>query len=153
MRRVWLLLLTVLVVGLDQASKAAVAAHLAPGERVHLLGPLALHRLTNTGLAFGVLAGIALYVVVALAALTFVLLLFQLPRGRLALCGAGLLLGGGASNLVDRLRLGAVSDFLQPGAWPAFNLADACVVSGSLLLALTLLRALPADESGSQGRG
>ena len=53
----------------------------------------------------------------------------------------GLLIGGSASNLIDRVRLGHVTDFIDLGFWPAFNLADAFIVSGVVILLVALLAA------------
>jgi signal peptidase II len=52
----------------------------------------------------------------------------------------GLILGGIVGNLIDRLRLGAVTDFISVGWWPTFNIADSAVVVGAILFAYSLLR-------------
>jgi signal peptidase II len=131
------LLVAAAVVVLDQLTKAVVRAHLQLDERVHLIGPLAFHHVANRGLAFGFLTGATVWVPLAALVLVAVPLLGG-ERSRLGVVGAGLLLGGGLSNLLDRLRLGAVVDFIQPFSWPAFNLADTCVVVGVGLFAWSL---------------
>ncbi len=138
------LLPAVVLLAADQVSKALVTARLAPGASMPLLPGLpypALTRVLNTGTAFGLLAGSAGLLVPLTAALLAALALFLTSRaaglrlGPAGLAGAGLLLGGAAGNLVDRLRLGGVVDFVDLGFWPVFNLADVGVVAGALLLA------------------
>ena len=89
----------------------------------------------NTGVAFGALGGAGLIVAILIG------LVARAPdrllRGATATCRwlwlpVGLLLGGALGNLVDRAREGAVIDFIDPVAWPAFNVADACIVVGVL---------------------
>ena len=64
--------------------------------------------------------------------------------------GLGLVLGGSVSNLVDRVHLGAVTDFLDVGFWPAFNLADTFIVVGVAVLLATLFAA---DRNDARRRG
>jgi len=131
-----------LVVVLDQAAKAAIEAHLLPGETVEVLGPLELTLSHNTGIAFGLAGGggVGLVLVAALA-LGVIAYVFSRDPGRPGVwIAAGLLAGGALGNLVDRVRAGAVTDYIQVGSWPAFNLADVAVTCGVLLLALTYLR-------------
>jgi signal peptidase II len=143
-RRAWLLAvaLCLLVVALDQSAKALVEARLIPGEHVHVLGPLDLTLAHNSGVAFGLAGGggIAL-VALVLAALVFVAALFARDPGRPWMWVAvGLLAGGALGNLIDRVRAGAVTDFVDVPSWPPFNLADVAVVIGVAVLALSYLR-------------
>lgn len=108
-----------------------------------IAGVLAFHGTRNTGMAFGWLAGGTALLTVFGAAVCLGLLLY-LRRKRLSrLCqyGAGLLLGGAAGNLLDRLFLGYVIDFIDPVFlhWFIFNLADAGVTCGAALIAIELL--------------
>ena len=124
------------VVGLDQATKQLVVSSLGRGESVDVLPGLELTNTRNRGVAFGALEGSGA-VVGALIAVALVLLLayFALhARHRLLWLPVGMLLGGALGNLIDRAREGAVIDFLDPVAWPAFNLADSSIVVGVLLL-------------------
>ena len=139
-RRAWLLAgaLCLLVVALDQGAKALVEARLAPGEHVHVLGPLDLTLAHNSGVAFGLASGggIAL-VVLVLAALGFVGALFARDPARPWMWVAvGLLAGGALGNLIDRVRADAVTDFVDVLSWPPFNLADAAITLGVVVLAL-----------------
>lgn len=136
-----------LVVVVDQASKAAVEAHLLLGERVEVLGPLELTLSHNSGVAFGLAAGGGVgLVLLTAAALGVVAVVFaRNPTRPLMWVAAGLLAGGALGNLADRIRAGAVTDYILVGSWPAFNLADAAVTCGVLLLAFSFLR-----EEGSK---
>lgn len=134
--------LCLLVLGLDQASKAVVEDHVAIGERVDVLGPLKLTLAHNEGVAFGLAGGGgAALVAVTLAALAFVLYLFARNPARAWMwLPTGLLAGGALGNLVDRVRAGAVTDFVDLPSWPPFNLADAAITLGVILLILIYLR-------------
>jgi signal peptidase II len=139
--------LTGLVVVLDQAAKALVEANLLPGETVEVLGPLEITLSHNSGVAFGLASGggVRLVVLVGLA-LAVVAYLFARDPTRWGMwVAAGLLAGGALGNLADRVRADAVTDYIQIGAWPAFNLADVAVTAGVILLALSYLR-----EGGSK---
>ncbi len=131
-----------LVVVCDQAAKAAIEAHLAPGERVGVLGPLELTLSHNNGVAFGLAAGGGTgLVLLTAAALGVVAGVFaRNPTRPWMWVAAGLLAGGALGNLADRIRAGAVTDYVLVGNWPAFNLADAAITCGVLLLALSFLR-------------
>lgn len=130
-----------LVVVLDQAAKAAVEAHLVPGQDVAVFGPLELTLSHNSGVAFGLAAGGGLRLVLLTAlALGVVGYVFSRdPTRRWTWVAAGLLAGGALGNLADRVRADAVTDYIQVGSWPAFNLADVAVTAGVLLLALSYL--------------
>jgi signal peptidase II len=125
-----------LVVVLDQATKQLAATRIAPGEQVAVVPGLGFTNTRNTGVAFGALEGGGL-VVAILIGLSLALLLgyFVANRDKPWLwLPVGLLLGGALGNLADRARAGAVIDFIDPVAWPAFNLADTCIVVGVVVL-------------------
>ncbi len=134
--------LAALVVAIDQAVKAAVVATVPLGESIRLIPGLALTHVRNTGVAFGVLANSGLPVAV-LSALALVALVgyFAAHAGRPGLwLPVGLLVGGALGNLADRAREGAVIDFVDPVAWPAFNVADSCIVLGIASMVLVVER-------------
>lgn len=116
---------------------------LALGERIPLLPWLALTHLHNRGIAFSLLDTVS-WVLPAGIALTLLFLLFynkaQWMRAPLAPWAIALLAGGAIGNLLDRLRVGAVVDYVDLAVWPVFNLADVAVTLGAGLLLLTLLR-------------
>jgi signal peptidase II len=125
-----------LVVAVDQATKYLAATHIARGDEVSVFPGLELTNTRNTGVAFGALEGGGLIVAV-LIGLSLALLVgyfaANLDKPWLWL-PVGMLLGGALGNLADRAREGAVIDFIDPVRWPAFNVADSCIVVGVLLL-------------------
>ena len=128
-------LVLIVVAALDQASKAAVLASLAPGEPESVFFGLELSLSRNTGIAFGALAGAGGWLIGGLVAIAigFLLVFFAARADRpLLWLPVGLVLGGAAGNLIDRARNGAVTDFIDPVLWPAFNLADMAIVLGVL---------------------
>jgi len=124
------------VVALDQATKQLAVASIARGDQVNVFFGLDFTNTRNTGVAFGAFQGGGPLVSI-LIGLSLALLLgfFAVNRERPWLwLPVGLLLGGALGNLADRARVGAVIDFVDPVAWPAFNLADASIVIGVLAL-------------------
>jgi signal peptidase II len=131
-----------LLVAVDQASKAAIEANLVPGEKVESLGPLVLTLSHNTGVAFGIAGGGGSAVIIStLAALSLIVFLFwRDPQRPWMWVAVGLLAGGALGNLADRVRDGAVIDFIDLPLWPPFNLADIAITVGVALLAFLYLR-------------
>jgi signal peptidase II len=142
--------LCALVVILDQAAKAAIEANLVPSEEVEVLGPIALTLAHNDGIAFGLASGGgAVLVALTTAALVFVTVLFaRNPDRRGMWVAVGLLAGGALGNLIDRIRTGEVTDYLDVLSWPPFNLADVAITLGVFVLALSYL-----SEDGTEGKG
>lgn len=124
------------VVAIDQATKQLAASNIERGDQVDVFFGLDLTNTRNTGVAFGALEGAGLLVAVLIGvSLTALIVYFLVHRDMpLLWLPVGLLLGGALGNLADRAREGAVIDFIDPVAWPAFNLADACIVVGVLML-------------------
>jgi signal peptidase II len=153
--RAWLLAGAVALVTIvcDQVAKAAVRSSLELGERVDLIFGIDLTRVTNSGIAFGLFDdGGALVPVITAAALLAVIVWFALAPDRPGLwLAVGLLTGGALGNLVDRVRDSAVTDFLDPPLWPAFNVADIAVTLGALTLALVALRIPAGDDDEEPG--
>jgi signal peptidase II len=141
--RAWSLagILCAAIVAGDQAAKARIEADLIPGEVVDVLGPLKLTLAHNTGVAFGLAGGAGVgLVLVTLGALALIAYLFSRKPERPGMWVAvGLLAGGALGNLVDRIRADAVTDYVDIGSWPPFNLADVAITSGVLLLVLLYL--------------
>ena len=138
-----MLMVSGLVVICDQAAKGAIVETLLPGERADLALGIDLSRVANSGIAFGLLQGSsdALVLAITLVALALVLTWFALDADRPGLwLGVGLLTGGALGNLADRVREGAVTDFLDPPLWPAFNLADVAITFGVAVIAIAALR-------------
>jgi signal peptidase II len=141
-RRVGLSVL-VTVVACDQALKLLVAATQPLGVSTPLLdGILSLTHVHNPGIAFGLLPQVSVLVPAAIT-LTLLLALFyndarwaHSPRVQGALA---LLAAGAVGNLIDRLRLGVVIDYIDLHVWPVFNVADLAVTSGAVLLIVSLV--------------
>jgi len=135
------------VVAIDQIAKLLVEARLPEEETITLLPILQLHYVRNTGIAFSLFAESGVGLVLLPLVVTAVVLIFWFRNrdgGRLAAAGFALILGGAIGNLIDRLRLGYVIDFLllHFGDWTlfVFNLADAALTLGPALLVLVYLR-------------
>lgn len=128
------------VLVLDQLTKAAALASIEPDERRDFLLVLDLVRVRNTGVAFGVLSGGGWLVpALSLLAMLGILVWFALrPIRPMAWLPAGLVIGGALGNLTDRVRLGAVTDFLKLPGWPAFNIADVAITTGVILLVIVI---------------
>ena len=138
--------LVVIILMLDQLTKWLVSSHLAVGQSVYPfpgLAPfVAITYVTNTGVSFGLFqnanalfAGVSIVVSVVV-----VRYLLSLPKERrLVRLALALVLAGAVGNLIDRLRLGYVVDFVAVGGWPKFNVADGSIVVGVIVLALTML--------------
>jgi signal peptidase II len=118
----------------DQITKQLVRNSIALGERRHVLPGVNLVRDENSGIAFSLFQGSEVAVIVAAAlVVTVVLALFVRHRDlRLLWLPCGLIVGGALGNLLDRLREGAVTDFIKLPHWPAFNVADASITVGVL---------------------
>jgi signal peptidase II len=131
----WLSLVAVAGAALfaDQLTKQIIASTLAVNEKVDILGPFSIRRVENSGIAFGFFASRTTVVIaVTTIAVGWMLWFFARSARRHPVLpvALGLVLGGSLANLLDRIRLGRVTDFLDLEAWPAFNLADTFIVVG-----------------------
>ena len=121
----------------DQLTKAIVSLRLPTGEAVATLGPFSIHHVQNSGIAFGLFSDSTTVVIVLTGAAVAGMLVFfsrTAQRHPLLPVALGLVIGGSIANLIDRVRLGHVTDFLDFAYWPAFNLADTFIVVGVGLL-------------------
>lgn len=144
-----------LAMAADQLTKGLARGAIEPGETVGFVAGIDFVRVANDGIAFGLLddAGSAVLVVATLA---FAALLgFFLARGdRDGLwLPIGLIVGGAVGNLIDRIRDGYVTDFIDPPAWPAFNLADVEITVGVAIMAVLMLREPGAGQEPAEGTG
>jgi signal peptidase II len=127
-------LAAVAVVGLDQMTKAIVRSSLEVGES----WPdedwfIKIHHVTNSGAAFGILRGETPFLIVmALIGVGAIYLYYRYPPFNhwAATLGIGMLLGGASGNLIDRVRMGRVTDFVDVGDFPSFNVADSAINIG-----------------------
>jgi signal peptidase II len=143
-RRQWIgLVVVALAAGAaDQLTKHVVASHIRLDTAVKLIGPFSIRHVQNSGIAFGLFSSATAVVIVLTGiAVAWMLIFFARSGARHPALpvALGLLIGGSVSNLVDRVRLGYVTDFLDLRWWPAFNLADASIVVGVAILLGSLL--------------
>src|ERR671917_86611 len=139
----------------DQGIKAVVEGWIRVGESVELVpGFLSLTHIKNDGGAFGILGGSQLVLLagsaVAVGAVLWMLL--SGPASGATTYGGGLILGGAAGNLLDRLTAGEVTDFVHFSFWYIFNAADAAITVGVGLLLLSALRPEGTGESSPTDR-
>jgi len=147
-------LTALLIVIADQLSKIWIRTNLVVGQSLPEVGFPRLTHISNTGAAFGLFQGqtfpLIIVALIGVAVLLFYTFLFyrRFPSldNWLAWTGLGLVLGGTIGNLIDRLRLGYVTDFIDFGFWPAFNLADSAIVVGVIIFAYSLLSVARAEK-------
>ena len=146
------------VIVLDQVSKWAVIRSLKVHESVPVItGFFNLVHVRNRGMAFGFMnrsdIDLAFYFLVAASLGAVVLLLiwfFRLKEGDIRLqLGLSLILGGALGNLIDRLRLEHVTDFIDIGFWPVFNIADSAITVGVIIMVFYLIRLTIAESRRS----
>ena len=136
-----------LVVTADQLTKNLWISSYNEGEVIWQLGFFRLVHVHNTGAAFGLFQGQSFALtIVALLGIAMLLLYalliyrrFPFLDNTLGKVALGLVLGGTVGNLIDRLRFGYVTDFIDVGIWPAFNIADSAVTVGIIIFACSLL--------------
>jgi signal peptidase II len=139
-----LALVVAAAIGADQLTKHVVASQLRLDEGVHVLGPFSVRHVENPGIAFGLFASAtSLVILLTVVAVAWMLAYFARSGARHPVLpvALGLVIGGSVSNLLDRVRLGHVIDFLDPRFGPAFNLADSFIVVGVAILLVALLAA------------
>jgi signal peptidase II len=139
------------VVALDQATKALVRATVDQGDREAVFPGVEIVHTRNTGVAFGALAGggAIVTVVIALALVALLGYFATHVRRPLVWLPTGMLLGGAIGNVVDRVRDGGVTDFVQlPLGFPPFNVADMSITFGVLVLLYVLERQDAAPRRG-----
>lgn len=133
------------VVLLDQLSKHVMQQVLGPGQSIRVTPFFDLVLVFNPGAAFSFLSSAAgwqreLFIAIALAASVLIVYLLRKHAADRVFCFAlGLILGGAIGNVIDRVREGAVTDFIKlPLGWPPFNLADSSITFGVVILFLVI---------------
>ena len=141
-----LIQLAILVFVIDQFSKFVVRDQLLRHESFPATGFFRFTHTINTGSAFGIFQDQNTpLILVSFLGIGILILIYRsqrMPTGLLRL-SIGLQIGGAVGNLLDRLRLGHVTDFVDVGAWPVFNIADASIITGLGILAWIFLVAEP----------
>jgi signal peptidase II len=160
------LAIVAMIVALDQFSKQWIRDNIPLGGSLPAMGQLTIVHVQNTGSAFGLFTDQAfLLSIIAVAGLVVVLLFFRYLK-QLGLAGGialSLIFAGALGNLIDRLRLGHVTDFIYVRLWdnfywPAFNVADSAITTGAILLAVVALFTLgkkhePEPDTGKKDAG
>ncbi len=134
-------LVMLVVIAADQLSKHLIRHSIVPGEERKLFPGIGLVNTRNDGVAFGFLPGSHIAVTLVIAAALLALLVYFALHATLPLIWlpTGMLIGGALGNILDRLNGGAVTDFIKlPLGWPPFNLADASITLGVVLLFFVL---------------
>jgi len=155
LRNALFLLIAALIIAADQVSKVWIKSILAVGQSLPETGFPRLTHINNTGSAFGLFQGqsFALAIVAFIGTAFLLVFAFIIYRkfpfldSKLGRSALGLILGGTIGNLIDRLRFGYVTDFIDVGFWPIFNIADSAAVIGTILFALSLLPLARAERS------
>jgi signal peptidase II len=136
-----------LVILADQLSKTWIRSNLARGQSLLDTGFFQIIHVHNTGAAFGIFRDHTLTLtIVAFVGIAVILYLVFILSSRwsffdsmLVMSAIGLVLGGTIGNLIDRFRLGYVTDFIDFKVWPAFNVADSAVTVGVIIIAYCII--------------
>ncbi|NPV52491.1 MAG: signal peptidase II [Firmicutes bacterium] len=141
---VMVLVIIILTVICDQLSKMWVMKTFPAGVRVPVWdGKVYITRTANPGAAFGILPNQTAFLIVVAAVVLLLVIIYGrhlIARSPVLRLGFGLAVGGALGNMIDRLRFGRVTDFIDLKFWPVFNIADIAIVCGVVLLFWGLLR-------------
>jgi signal peptidase II len=151
MREMWFFGVAAFVIGLDQLTKYLVRINptLTSGQSIPEHGFFRFTYGTNTGGVFGLFSNQTFLITVAAVISVVVILLYsrhKMAQSMLVKVSLGMILGGSIGNLIDRVRLGEVTDFIDIGAWPVFNLADSAIDVGVVLLIIYILFRMQKDS-------
>jgi signal peptidase II len=153
-RNVVILLVFLAHVMVDQLTKAWINTY-PLGHEITRFGFVRIAHINNTGAAFGLFQGqnIVLAIIASCGLAVFLVIGFVIYRRlpdmvtRWNQVAYALILGGTTGNLIDRIRYGTVTDFLDTGFWPAFNAADSGITIGAVMIAITILRLALKEKS------
>lgn len=145
-----------LVVIADQLTKLWVRSY-EEGEVIYQLGFFQFTHVQNTGASFGIFKGhsFTLMIVDIVGVILLLAMAFYVYRrlpylvNLLNIIAFSLILGGTVGNLIDRLRLEHVTDFIDIGVWPVFNVADSAVTVGVIVIVFSLIRLTIAESRRS----
>jgi signal peptidase II len=155
------LIIAACIVALDQISKLWVRSNITLYESVPIFGCVSLTNVRNTGSAFGLFVNQAfLLALIAIVGVVAILLFYRYfsKSSMLGVSALSLVFGGAIGNLIDRLRFGYVTDFIDVRLWhdfhwPSFNVADSAITVGSIVLVVFIfLTFRKADGSSSKDR-
>ncbi len=132
-------LVSSLVIFLDYITKKAIETYVQPHEAINVLPFLRIVNVKNTGAAFGILPNLSNNIFIFLSIVAIILIIIYILRTfkRLEVFSLSLVLGGAIGNLIDRVTIGKVIDFIDffmnKWHWPAFNVADSALSIGIIL--------------------
>ena len=143
-----------LIIVADQLSKTWIRTNLVRGQSIFDIGFFQIVNVQNTGAIFGIFKDHSqtLIVVAIVGIIGFLLLVFVLRRrwpflnSMWVVSAIGLVMGGMVGNLIDRLRMGHVTDFIDFKVWPVFNIADSAITIGCILIAYRVICLAVAEE-------
>lgn len=131
---------------LDFLTKKIIVAKIMPHESINVLPFLRIVHVENKGAAFGVLASLGnnIFIIISFIAILFIVIYISRVKKRMELFSLSLILGGAAGNLIDRIRIGKVIDFIDifiaDWHWPSFNVADSALTVGIILFLVLNIR-------------
>jgi len=136
------------ILAADQILKQVVTSGIQRGQQESVIAGIKIVNVRNTGVAFGKLqdGGAIVAIVIALAVAALLVYFSRHARRPLMWLPTGMLLGGALGNVVDRVREGAVVDFIKLPYWPAFNVADTAITIGVIVLLFVIER-----DDGARG--
>ena len=141
------------VIALDQVTKTIIRSALERGESwPDPDWPVRIRYVTNTGAAFGILQDqTSFLIVMALIGLAAIYLYYRYPpfEHGVVPIAIGMMLGGAAGNLIDRIRLGRVTDFIDFRFWPAFNVADSSISIGIVVILAGYVLFFPGSQQAT----
>ncbi len=141
---IFITLISSLVAVSDYLTKKIIVARVLPFEHIDVLPFLRIVHVQNKGAAFGTFVSLGNHIFIFISVIAIILIIVYLSKTqkRLELFSLSLILGGAAGNLIDRIRIGGVVDFIDVFAgkwhWPAFNLADSALTTGIALFLLSI---------------
>ena len=146
--------ITFSVVILDYISKQTILDRIMPHEAVDVLPFLRIVNVQNEGAAFGLFTSLGnnFFIIISFVAIILIVIYISRIKGRLELFSISLILGGAVGNLIDRLTVGKVVDFIDffvgKWHWPAFNVADSALTVGIILFLIDSLRNVRSTVNG-----
>jgi len=138
------IIIIILIILIDQYIKHLIVGNILVNDSIPIIGNFfQISHIHNYGAAFSILQDKQFFLIATVSVLCIVLFAFLILKRKVyhwsILVGISMIIGGGIGNLIDRINLGYVVDFLRFGSFPVFNFADMCVVCGSCLLILYIV--------------
>ena len=151
MKKIYYILAVAFVIASDQLTKYLVRANMQPGDKIPVIGDwMNIYYVQNTGTAFSMFEGNKLVTVVLTSVLIIVCVAFAISEARDGRKASSLLLtliaAGGASNMIDRMSLGFVTDMISCGSFAVFNVADIFVTCSCVLMIIAAFFMFKNDE-------